>query len=484
MAVAVRTLENFIGGSWVAATTNDAVDDVNPADPSDVLATVPLSSVEDADRAIAAAAQAFPTWRATSAIRRGQILIRASRILEGRADELARLLTREQGKTLAEARGELPRAIGYFGWAGHQGGSIQGITAPTEVDQILGLTLREPLGVVGLITPWNFPLNIPSWKLGSSLLCGNTVVLKPAQVTPLMANALVEALAEAGVPDGVVNLVHGSGSVVGQALVDDPRVRAISFTGSTAVGLEINVRAARHGKKVQAEMGGHNAVIVLADADLDRAARGSVMAAYGTTGQRCTAPRRIIAVRSVVDELVSRLAEETAKITVGPGDAEGVDVGPLIDAKALAEVSSQLERAVDEGAEIAARGSSVGGSEGYFLEPTLLRGVTPEMTIARDEVFGPILPVIAVDDYSEAMRVAQSTRYGLSTSIYTRDLSTAMRFMHETDSGVVHINKPPIGAESHLPFGGLKDSALGAKELGSVAEFFTQAKTVFLDWSD
>ncbi len=484
MAVAVHTLENFIGGKWVAAATDDAIDDVNPADPSDVLATVPLSTAEDAGRAVAAAAEAFPGWRATSAIQRGKILLRAARILEERSEDLARLLTREQGKTLAEARGELPRAIGYFGWAGHQGGSIQGITAPTEVDQILGLTLREPLGVVGLITPWNFPVNIPSWKLGSSLLCGNTVVLKPAQVTPLVANALVEALAEAGAPDGVVNLVHGSGSVVGQALVDDPRVKAVSFTGSTAVGLEINVRAARQGKKVQAEMGGHNAVIVLADADLDRAARGSVMAAYGTTGQRCTAPRRIIAVRSVVEELVARLAEETARITVGPGDAEGVDVGPLIDAKAHAEVSSQLARALDEGAEIAAQGSSVGGEGGYFLEPTLLRGVTPEMTIARDEVFGPILPVIVVDDYAEAMRVAQSTRYGLSTSIYTRDLATAMRFMHETDSGVVHINKPPIGAESHLPFGGLKDSALGAKELGNVAEFFTQAKTVFLDWSD
>ena len=484
MAVAVRTLENFIGGRWVTATADDSVDDVNPADPADVLATVPLSSARDADRAIAAAADAFPAWRATSPIRRGQILLRAARILEDRAEELARLLTREQGKTLAEARGEVPRAIGFFGWVGNQGGSIQGITAPTESDRILGLTLREPLGVVGLITPWNFPVNIPSWKLGSSLVCGNTVVLKPAQVTPLMANALVEALAEAGMPDGVVNLVHGSGSVVGQALVDDPRVRAISFTGSTAVGMAINVRAAHHGKKVQAEMGGHNAVIVLADADLERAARGSVMAAYGTTGQRCTAPRRIIAVRSVAEELVSLLAKETARITVGPGDAEGVDVGPLIDAHALAEVSSQLERAVAEGAEIAAQGSSIGGAAGYFLAPTLLRNVTQEMTIARDEVFGPILPVITVDDYEEAMRVARSTRYGLSTSIYTRDLGTAIRFMHETDSGVVHINKPPIGAESHLPFGGLKDSALGAKELGSTAEFFTQAKTVFLDWSD
>lgn len=484
MAVSVRTLDNFIGGRWVAATADDAVDDVNPADPADILAAVPLSSQRDADRAIAAAAEAFPGWRAMSPIRRGQILLRAARILEDRAEELAQLLTREQGKTLAEARGEVPRAFGFFGWIGHQGGSLQGITAPTEADRILGLTLREPLGVVGLITPWNFPLNIPSWKLGSSLVCGNTVVLKPAQVTPLVANALVEALAEAGMPDGVVNLVHGSGSVVGQALVDDPRVRAISFTGSTAVGMAINVRAAAQGKKVQAEMGGHNAVIVLGDADLERAAKGSVMAAYGTTGQRCTAPRRIIAVRSVADELVSLLSEETAKITVGPGDAAGVDVGPLIDEKALLEVSAQLERAIGEGAVVAAKGTSVGTKGGYFLEPTLLINVTPEMTIARDEVFGPVLPVLTVADYAEAMEVARSTRYGLSTSIYTRDVGTAVRFMHETDSGVVHINKPPIGAESHLPFGGLKDSALGAKELGSAGEFFTQSKTVFLDWSD
>ena len=249
MVVTVRTLENFIGGRWVAAAADDTVDDVNPADPADVLAAVPLSSQRDVDSAIAAAADAFPAWRGMSPIRRGQILLRAARILEERAEELARLLTREQGKTLAEARGEVPRAFGFFGWVGNQGGSIQGITAPTEADRILGLTLREPLGVVGLITPWNFPLNIPSWKLGSSLVCGNTVVWKPAQVTPLIANALVEALADAGIPDGVVNLVHGSGSVVGQGLVDDPRVRAISFTGSTAVGMGINVRAAAHGQE-------------------------------------------------------------------------------------------------------------------------------------------------------------------------------------------------------------------------------------------
>ena len=305
------------------ASTDRTVDDLNPADPADVLARIPLSTAGDAQAAITAAQEALPAWRAMSPIRRGQILVRASRIVEDRFDELARLLTREQGKTLAESRGEIPRVIGFWGWMGYQGGSIQGITAPTESDRMMALTLREPLGVVSLITPWNFPLNIPGWKLASALVCGNTVVLKPAQLTPLCAVALVEALAEAGVPDGVVNLVLGSGSEVGETLVTDPRVKAVSFTGSTAVGLAINAKAAALGKKVQAEMGGHNAVVVLADADLDRAAKGCAAAGYGTTGQRCTAPRRIIAVREVAAELTDRLARGDARGHGGPRRPRG-----------------------------------------------------------------------------------------------------------------------------------------------------------------
>jgi aldehyde dehydrogenase (NAD+) len=364
---------------------------------------------------------------------------------------------------------------------GQQGGSLQGITAPTGSDTMLGLTLREPLGVVGLVTPWNFPVNIPAWKLGSALVCGNTVVLKPAQLTPLCAVALVECLAEAGIPDGVVNLVLGSGHEVGDAIVTDERVKAISFTGSTGVGLGINQKAATLGKKVQAEMGGHNAVVVLADADLDRAAKGCVVAGYGTTGQRCTAPRRIVAVRSIADELTEKLAAETRAVRVGPGDAEGVDVGPMVDETSLNEVLAAIEQARAEGAEVVTGGRR-GPGDGFFLEPTLLAGVTPAMTIANEEVFGPVLPVLEVEDLDEALAVAVSTRYGLSSSIYTRDLNAAIRFMHETDTGVVHVNKPPIGAESHLPFGGLKASALGPKELGAAAEFFTQTKTVFIDY--
>jgi acyl-CoA reductase-like NAD-dependent aldehyde dehydrogenase len=482
MAVATRTLENFIGGTWVPARSDRTVEDLNPADPSDVIARVPLSTADDAVAAIEAAADALPAWRAMSPVRRGRILIKASRILEDRLEEVAQLITREQGKTLPESRGEVPRAIQFWGWMGYQGGSIQGVTAPTEADEMLAMTLREPLGVVSLITPWNFPVNIPGWKLASALVCGNTVVLKPALLTPLCAVSLVEALSEAGIPDGVVNLVLGSGGEVGDVLVTDELVKAISFTGSTATGLAINTKAASLGKKVQAEMGGHNAVVVLADADLERAAEGSVTAGFGTTGQRCTAPRRIIAVREVATELTERLREATRAVRVGPGDQEGSDVGPMVDEASLNEVLGQIEQAREEGA-VLLEGGKRTGDGGYFLEPTLLGRVEPTMTIAREEVFGPVLPVLEVGDFDEALEVAISTRYGLSSSIYTNDLQKAIRFMHETDTGVVHINKPPIGAEAHLPFGGLKQSALGAKELGSAVEFFTQTKTVYLDYS-
>jgi aldehyde dehydrogenase (NAD+) len=476
-------LENFVGGVWVPSTGDRYADDVNPADPGDVLARVPLSPGGDAVAAIDAADAAFAGWRAMSPVRRGQVLARASRVIESRQEEIAQLITREQGKTLAEARGEVARVMQFMAWIGQQGTSIAGVTAPTEADRMLGLTLREPLGVVALITPWNFPLNIPSWKLGSSLVCGNTVVLKPAAPTPLCAIALVEALAEAGMPKGVVNLVLGSGSEVGGTLVTDPRVKAISFTGSTAVGRSINERAAALGKKVQAEMGGHNAVIVLEDADLERAAKGCAAAAYGTTGQRCTAPRRIIAVRSVAARLTELLAAETRQIVTGPGAADGVDVGPLVDEPSLVEVRAQVERAQAEGAEVVARGRIEGDGSGYFFEPTLLANVDASMTIAREEVFGPVLPVLAVADFDEALAVARSTRYGLSASIYTQNLNSTIRFLHEIDAGVLHVNKPPIGAENHLPFGGIKDSGLGPKELGAVWDFYTQTKTVYLDWS-
>lgn len=480
-----KTLENVIGGRRVAASGDRYVDDLNPANPSDVLARVPLSTGEDAGEAISAAAEAFPAWRGTSAVRRGEILVRAARLMEERGEELARLLTREQGKPLAESRSEVSRAGHFWAWMGHQGGSLQGITAPTEKDEMMALTLREPLGVVGLITPWNFPVNIPGWKLASALVCGNTVVFKPAQLTPLCAAFLIELLAEAGVPDGVVNLVFGSGGEVGDRLVTDERVRAISFTGSTEVGLSINARAAPLGKRVQTEMGGHNAVVVLEDADLDRAAEGAAAAAFGTAGQRCTAARRVIAVREVAEGLTERLRGATRSLRLGSGEREDTDIGPMIDERSLNDVLEEIERARGEGAVVLEGGERAGDGleDGYFLRPTLLGSVEPGMAVAREEVFGPVLPVMEVEGFERAMEVATSTRYGLSSSVYTKDLQKAIRFMHETDTGVVHVNKPPTGGESHLPFGGLKQSAIGPKEMGAAAEFYTQTKTVYLDYS-
>ena len=481
----IRTLANFVGGEWGAPAIGDYAEDRNPARPDDVLARIPLSTAADAEVAIAAAKAAFPAWKRTSPIKRGQILVRAARLLEERKEELAQLLTREQGKPLSEARGEVPRAVGFWSWMGHQGGAIQGTTAPSEADTLRVMTLREPLGVVSLITPWNFPVNIPGWKLASALVCGNTVVLKPSQLTPVSASVLIECLHEAGLPEGVVNLVFGSGREVGDTLVTHPDVAAISFTGSTETGLATNVKAAASGKRVQAEMGGHNAVIVLADADPDWAAKGAAVAAFGTTGQRCTAARRILAHESIVAPLTEKLRAATEALKVGPGDAPGSEIGPLVDEAALNEVVEQIERAKGEGAKILAGGERPNGdlAKGSFLQPTLLGDVRQGMTITREEVFGPVLPVMTVSGYDEAIEIATSTRYGLTSSIYTRDIGTAFRFMHETDTGVVHINKPPIGGESHLPFGGLKQSALGPKETGAAVEFFTQTKTVYVDWS-
>src|SRR5919108_389844 len=389
MAIATRTLENFIGGRWVPSEADRTIDDVNPADPDDVLARVPLSSLEEAEAAIAAAADAFPAWKAMSPVRRGQMLVRASKILEERQEEVARLITREQGKTLAEARAEVPRAIQFWGWMGYQGGSIQGITAPTESDELMALTLREPLGVVSLITPWNFPINIPGWKVASALVCGNTVVLKPAQLTPLCGVALVEILAEAGLPDGVVNLVLGSGSQIGDVLVQDERVRAISFTGSTATGLSINAKAAPLGKKVQAEMGGHNAVVVLEDADLDRAAAGAAAAGYGTTGQGCTAPRRIIAVRDVAADLTERLRAATRAVRIGPGDREGSDVGPMVDEASLNEVLGEIERAREEGAPLL-EGSRRSAPRSSAPPPSSSRRRRPFTSTTREQKGDPM----------------------------------------------------------------------------------------------
>lgn len=479
-----RVAQNFIGGAWQPPRAGRYAPDLDPSNQA-VIAQIARSDAADVADAVAAAKAAFPAWKKLSPVKRGQLLVKASRLLETRKDELIATVTMEQGKPLAEARGEVPRAVDFWSWMGHQGGAIQGVTAPTENDTIQAMTLREPLGVVALITPWNFPVNVPGWKLASALVCGNTIVFKPSGLTPLCAEFLVQVLHDAGLPAGVLNLVHGSGREVGDALVLHPDVAAISFTGSTDTGLAINQKAAARGIPVQAEMGGHNAVIVLADADIDKAARGCVVAAFGTSGQRCTAARRIVADRSIVEPLTARLRELTRNLKVGPGTADGIDIGPMVDVAAVDEVVRHIDIAKSEGAVVLEGGVRPNGdlANGNYLLPTLLGGVQPGMTITVEEVFGPVLPIIEVDGYERAIEIATSTRFGLSSSIFTKDISTAFRFMHETDTGVVHINKPPIGGESHLPFGGLKGSALGPKEMGAAVEFFTQSKTVYVDWS-
>ena len=482
-AASIPILENYVGGAWEMPTA-DTEPDSNPARPDETLAYVPRSGPGEVAAGVAAAAAAFEGWSRTPSTNRAEILSRAADLVAERREHLARTLTAEQGKTLSEAYGEVDRVVVFWKWASGLARVAQGVTSPSETEGVFAMTIRQPLGVVGLITPWNFPLYIPAWKLGSALIFGNTVVLKPAQLTPMSAKGLVEALADAGLPAGAVNLIYGPGATVGARLVSDPRVSGVSFTGSTQVGLALSAQAASAGKPVQAELGGHNAVVVMADADIERAALDTVGAAFGNAGQRCTAPRRAIVVEEVAESFTEFVVARTLRLRCGPGDDPDTDVGPLISASAVEAVLHDVHQAEREGATLAVGGVPTrpdSAPDGHFMQPTVLTGVRQDMTIAREEVFGPVLPIIVCKDADEALATAVSTRYGLSSSIYTRDLNMAMKFAFETDTGVVHVNKPPTGSDVHLPFGGLKQSGVGPKELGDALQFFTESKTVYFD---
>jgi aldehyde dehydrogenase (NAD+) len=421
-------VQSLIDGRWAVPDAADRALDLNPARREEVLAEVPQSPAEDATRAVGAAAAAAPAWRARSPLERGRILRRTAQVIAERGEELARLMTAEQGKPLAESRGEVARVVDFCEWMGGQGGAMTGVTAPSEDPGQFAFTLREPLGVVGLITPWNFPLNIPSWKIASALLHGNTVVLKAADLTARCAEELVRCYEAAGVPPGVLNFLTGSGRVVGGAIADDPRVAALSFTGSTGVGLELAARLARRGAKAQCEMGGSNPVVVCDDADLEKAAGDILVAAYGTSGQRCTAARRVIATPGVYDDLVARLDAGRRGLTVGPGDRDGVDVGPLCDPAGLDDVLASVESARLE-ADVRGGERLDGELEGgLFMEPALVTGVTPEMELGHEEVFGPVLGVQRAGDYEDALRLANATPYGLSASIFTARMDVAIDF--------------------------------------------------------
>jgi alpha-ketoglutaric semialdehyde dehydrogenase len=484
---AVRPYRNFIGGEWVESSSTRTAVNVNPADTRDVLGLSPLSTADEARAAVDAAQAAFPAWRDTPAPVRGRILFRAWQIMDQEKEQLARLLTREEGKTVKESMGEILRTINVLEYSAAEGRRLAGETLPSELPRNFAYTLRQPLGVVACITPWNFPVAIPCWKIAPALVTGNTVVFKPASLTPETAAAVVSIFERAGLPKGVLNLVLGSGGTVGNAIVDHPAVRAVSFTGSNEIGAQIYARGAARMIRVQCEMGGKNPVVVMADADLDVAVEATAQGAFGSTGQRCTATSRVIVEEPVADAFVERLAARTKKIRVGNGLTDGIDMGPAVDDQQLDTDLRYLEIGRAEGAALVCGGERLGGGDyeqGFFVAPTVFDRVTTSMRLAQEEIFGPVVSVVRVRDFDEAVAAANAVRYGLSSAIFTRDSTNVFRFVDEIEAGIVHINSGTPGGEAQLPFGGTKDTGVGPREQGSSAvEFFTEVKTVYVDYT-
>ena len=484
----MRTYQNFIGGEWLGAKSGKTFQNQNPADTREVVAQYPASGSDEARQAIDAATAAFPTWAATTSVARGRVLSKASQLLEARKAELAELLTREEGKTLAEATGEVQRACDIFRFFGGLSYTIGGQTIPHDLPQNLLFTRREPLGVVGLITPWNFPIAIPAWKLAPALVSGNAVVLKPASQAPAMSFELAEVLAEAGLPKGVLNVVTGDGRSVGGELATNANVAALSFTGSLKVGAQVYQQLAARMARAQMEMGGKNPTIVLADADLDLAARLVATAGFGLTGQACTATSRVIVEKSVAEQFTQKLIEKAKAIVVGNGLKPGVTMGPAVNEQEFKGNFDYIDIAKNEGGTVAHGGARLSDGElahGFFMQPTIITGVTPPMRIAREEVFGPVIAIIAVENFDEAIAVANGVDVGLSASIVTRDLKKAMLYSERIQAGVVKINQISTGLALQAPFGGVKKSSTDSfKEQGAGAiDFYTRIKTVYLDYS-
>ena len=482
------THRNFIGGQWVESVSGRTYPIYNPAHKGQALGEFQTSTPEDALKAVAAARDALEGWANTPAPARAQVLFRALEIMGRRSDELARTITEEEGKPLPDAQGEIRRAMNIIEYAAGEGRRMFGYTTPSELPSTVAYTVRRPLGVVAIITPWNFPIAIPAWKMAPALICGNTLIFKPASITPLSAVKLTEVFEEAGLPPGVLNLITGPGGSVGNALVESPDVNAISFTGSTDIGTGIYAEGAKRLKKIQCEMGGKNAVILLADADLDKALGGIVQGAFGSTGQRCTATSRVIVEEDVYDTFMEQLVERTSRLKVGDGLAPDTDVSPLSSQSQLDTVLEYIGIGAEEGAHLAFGGHAVTGGEfdeGYYVEPTIFTDCTPDMRIAQEEIFGPVLTVFKARDLEEAVEISNSVKFGLSSSVYTRDLPRAYRYINTVDAGMVHVNAPTLGGEVHLPFGGLKSSGVGQREQGVEAvDFFSEVITVYIDYAD
>ena len=471
--------QNFIGGKWVPADSGEVYEVTNPANPSEVLGTTPKSGAAETERAIDAAARALPGWKATLPSARGAILLEAADAIRSRADELAELMAREVGKPMSESQAEVARAEAIFRFYGSEGWRLYGTAPPSTRPGVQISSVREPMGVVALITPWNFPLAIPSWKMAPALICGNAVVIKPATDASLNAAALVRILAEAGLPNGVVNMVTGSGGTVGDTLVTDPRVKALSFTGSTPVGLGIQERAV--GKKVQLEMGGKNPYVVMEDADLADAAAKISYGAFGYAGQKCTASSRAIVVEEVYDDFLEELKQATEAMKVGDPLDEETIVGPVVNRSQYESILEALETARSEGRVILEGGATGSEEEGYYITPTIVADVDNSSTTAQEEIFGPVLAVIRARDFDHAVELANDTRYGLTAGIATRSLRYAHEFAVRSETGLVNVNVPTAGVEFQAPFGGNKESGVGGREQGMAAiDFYSAWKTVAL----
>ena len=486
--VRTRVLKNFIDGEWVESVSGETFEDRNPADTREVVAIFQKSGKADVDAAVEAAKRAFLKWRLVPAPRRAELLYRAAEILLERKEEFSRDMTREMGKVIKETRGDVQEANDSAYYMAGEGRRLFGPTTPSELPNKFAMAVRQPLGVCGMITPWNFPMAIPSWKLLPALVCGNTCVIKPAQDTPLSTFNLVRALTDAGVPKGVVNVVTGFGSSVGTPLTEHPEIRAISLTGSSEVGRIVGTTAAKTFKHCSLELGGKNPMIVLDDANLDLAIEGGLWGAFGTTGQRCTATSRIIVQKGVYNEFVERLVERAKTLKIGNGLDESIDMGPAINESQLTTDLKYVGIGKDEGAKLLCGGNRLDSGEyqhGWFMQPTVFGDVDRKMRIAQEEIFGPVVSVMPCDGLEDAISIANDIEYGLSSSIYTRDVNRAFQAMRDLYAGITYINAPTIGAEVHLPFGGVKATGNGHREGGIGAiDFYTEWKAVYVDYSD
>jgi acyl-CoA reductase-like NAD-dependent aldehyde dehydrogenase len=483
----MTTYKNFIAGSWVAPKTAQYFENVNPADTRDVVGSFPQSGADDVAAAVASAKRGFELWRRTPAPARGDVLRRVGDLLVARKEEIADVMTREMGKPLAETRGDMQEGIDTAYYAATEGRRLFGHTVPSELRNKWAMSFRRPIGVAGIITPFNFPLAIPTWKMFPALLCGNACVFKPAEDVPLTGHILVEIMLEAGLPPEVIQLVHGKGDV-GAAIVAHPDVALVSFTGSTATGSKVGEECGRMHKRLSLEMGGKNAMIVLDDANLELALDGILWGAFGTTGQRCTATSRLILQKGIHDKFVTMLEARAGALVLGDGRKAGTDVGPLIHDRARAKVERYVEIGKStKGVELRLGGERATGpglDHGYFYRPTIFTGVQAGSVLEQEEIFGPVLSVIKVNDADEAFRVNNDVQYGLSSSVYTQDVNIAFRALTELDNGITYINAPTIGAEAHMPFGGVKATGNGHREGGwEVYEFYSETKVGYVDFS-